>query len=180
MKKILAILLSVVLAFSVSVTSFAAETESGELSAAFADFDPADIMNMFSGMELSAITDALGSLGLGDLSGLLDGFSVDTITNLLGDMNLSGLTDILGGLDIGSLIGGLIGGGDSGDETTTAASGDETTTASGGETTTATNGNGNNTGNIPQTGSDNGMVAAFAVCAVAAGAFIILSKKKEA
>ena len=76
---------------------------------------------------------------------------------------------------------GVFGGGsDSGDETTT-ASGDETTTASGDETTTApSGGNGNNTGNIPQTGSDNGMVAAFAVCAVAAGAFIVLSKKKEA
>ncbi len=180
MKKILAILLSIVLAFSVSVTSFAAETESGEISAAFADFDPADIMNMFAGMDLSAITGALGSLGLGDLSGLLEGFDVSMITDLLGDMNLSGLTDILGGLDIGSLLGGLGGGSDSGDETTT-ASGDETTTASGDETTTAPlGGNGNNTGNIPQTGSDNGMVAAFAVCAVAAGAFIVLSKKKEA
>ena len=42
-----------------------------------------------------------------------------------------------------------------------------------------TNNGGNNTGNIPQTG-DNGMVAAFAVCAIAAGAFIVLSKKKEA
>ena len=36
----------------------------------------------------------------------------------------------------------------------------------------------NNKGDIPQTG-DNGIVAAFAVCAVAAGAFIVLSKKKE-
>ena len=38
---------------------------------------------------------------------------------------------------------------------------------------------GGSTGNIPQTG-DNGMISAFAVCAIAAGAFIVLSKKKEA
>ena len=47
------------------------------------------------------------------------------------------------------------------------------------ETTTKKAGTNNDKNNIAQTG-DNGMIAAFAVCAVAAGAFIVLSKKKEA
>ena len=43
MKKIFAVLMALVLALSLSVASFAAETESGEISAAYADFDPASV-----------------------------------------------------------------------------------------------------------------------------------------
>jgi LPXTG-motif cell wall-anchored protein len=182
MKKIFAVLMALVLALSFSVTSFAAETKSGEISPAFADFDPATFMDMFAGMDMSAITGALEGMDLGAITGLVEGLDPSMLTGLLGDVDLGGLTDILGGLDIG----GLLGGGSSAPEETTAApttaaptTAAPTTAAPTTAAPTTAPSTGNNTGKLPQTG-DNGMLSAFAVCAVAAGAFIILSKKKEA
>jgi LPXTG-motif cell wall-anchored protein len=183
MKKIFAVLMALVLALSFSVTSFAAETKSGEISPAFADFDPATFMDMFAGMDLSALTGALDGMDLGAITGLFEGMDTAILTGLLGDLDLSGLTDILGGLDIGGLLGG---GGETPTEapttaapTTAAPTTAPTTAAPTTAAPTTAPSTGNNTGKLPQTG-DNGMLSAFAVCAVAAGAFIILSKKKEA
>lgn len=190
MKKFAAILMALVLALSVSVTSFAADTQSGEVSGAFADFDPftADV---FAGMDMSAITNLLGGADLSMITGLFEGLDVGMIT------------DILGGLDLG----GLLGGGSNEDEApeeepTEAPEGDgdnnngdedpegdgednngdedptEAPTEDNKDDEKPTEAPDNNDGDIPQTG-DNGIVAAFAVCAVAAGAFIVLSKKKE-
>ncbi len=186
MKKFAAILMALVLALSVSVTSFAADTQSGEVSGAFADFDPftADV---FAGMDMSAITNLLGGADISMITGLFEGLDVGMIT------------DILGGLDLG----GILGGGSDEDEApeeepteppvdddydngedeepTEAPEEDESTEAPADDNKDEekpTEAPDNNKGDIPQTG-DNGIVAAFAVCAVAAGAFIVLSKKKE-
>lgn len=189
MKKVLAVLVAVVLAFSLSVTSFAAETKSGEISAAFADFDPSTITDMLSGVDLGSITGSLGSMDLGAITGLFEGVNLDSITDMFGDLNLGGLTDILGGLDISGLLGGLGGNKDDnkGDDPTVSPTDKDNTTKAPDATTAApttaapTTSPSNNGGNIPQTGSsDNGMISAFAICAIAAGAFIVLSKKKEA
>lgn len=194
MKKILAVLVSLMLVFSFAVTSFAADTKSGEMSPAFGDFDPNTITDMFAGLDLSAITGAVDGLDLSMITGLFEGMDADAVTNLLGDMDLSGLTDILGGLDIGALLGGVTGDNNGGAEDTTKApetekgsdaetttkKPDSTTTTKPAETTTKKPaGTNNDKNNIAQTG-DNGMISAFAVCAIAAGAFIVLSKKKEA
>lgn len=185
MKKFLSVLLAFTLIFcSLGLTASA----SGEISSAFADFDPQDIMDMFAGVDLGGLTDSLGSMDISGITDLLNGLDISTITNLFDGLDFGKLSDILGGIDIGSLINGLkttkpstTKEPSSGDDTTKTT--DTTKAPTGGDDTTKDTNNGGNNGNggnnIPATG-DKGIVVALSVCGMAAAAFLVVSKKKEA
>lgn len=184
MKKFLSVLLAFTLIFcSLGLTASA----SGEISSAFADFDPQDIMDMFAGVDLGGLTDSLGDMDISGITDLLKGLDLETITNLFDGLDFGKLSDILGGIDIGSLINGLkttkpatTKEPSSGDDTTKAPDNNDTTKAPAGDDTTKGGNNGGNGGNnIPATG-DKGIVVALSVCGMAAAAFLVVSKKKEA
>ena len=83
MKRFLAIICSLFLIAALSAPAFAAEKQSGEISAAFADFDPADLETMFAGMDLSSITGALGGMDLSSITGMFEGFILPSYYSLL-------------------------------------------------------------------------------------------------
>ena len=168
MKKVVAVLLALVLALTCVVSASALgdilSNGSGQLTPIFADFDPAEITNMLSGMDFSGI---LNDLGMGDLGSLLGGFD---ISSLLGSLNLE---DLLGGL----LPGGSDDPTEAPDTTTTAPSTTAPTTAAPTTTapTTAPATTAPNT-NIPKTG-DAGIGIAFGL-AMAAGAAFVFTRRK--
>lgn len=182
MKKVLSVLIACALIVcSLGLTASA----SGEITQAFADFDPQSIMDMFAGVDLGGLTDSLGKMDISAITNLFKGMDLDTIKNLFDGLDLGKISDILGGIDIGGLIGGLKptkpsttkenASGDT-DNTTKAT---DTTKAPDTNNTTKAPGNNSNNNSIPKTG-DKGIVVALSVCGMAAAAFLVVSKKKEA
>lgn len=182
MKKVLSVLIACILVVcSLGLTASA----SGEISQAFADFDPQSIMDMFAGVDLGGLTDSLGNMDVSAITNLFKGMDLETITNLFDGLDLGKISDILGGIDIGDLIKGIkptkpstIKEDVSGDtDNTTKAPDNNNDNTKAPDTTKASNNNNNNS--IPKTG-DKGIVVALSVCGMAAAAFLVVSKKKEA
>lgn len=185
MKKVLSVLIACILVVcSLGLTASA----SGEISQAFADFDPQSIMDMFAGVDLGGLTDSLGNMDVSAITNLFKGMDLETITNLFDGLDLGKISDILGGIDIGGLIGGLkptkpsttkedVSGDTTKAPDTTKAADNNNDTTKVSDTTKAPVNNNNNS--IPKTG-DKGIVVALSVCGMAAAAFLVVSKKKEA
>ena len=185
MKKVLSVLIACILVVcSLGLTASA----SGEISQAFADFDPQSIMDMFAGVDLGGLTDSLGNMDISAITNLFKGMDLETITNLFDGLDLGKISDILGGIDIGDLIKGIKPTKPS--TTKEDVSGDTDNTTKAPDTTKASDNNNNtadttkapvnnNNNSIPKTG-DKGIVVALSVCGMAAAAFLVVSKKKEA
>ncbi len=182
MKKVLSVLIACILVVcSLGLTASA----SGEISQAFADFDPQSVMDMFAGVDLGGLTDSLGNMDVSAITNLFKGMDLETITNLFDGLDLGKISDILGGIDIGDLINGIKPtkpsttkedtSGDNNDTTKAPDNNNDTTKTP--DTTKAPDNNNNNS--IPKTG-DKGIVVALSVCGMAAAAFLVVSKKKEA
>lgn len=182
MKKLIAVVLSLTLVFSLPLSSLAADNtvkapavQSAELTHFFADFDPSTILEM------------LADFDLGSIFGMFEDFDIiGMISGLFGDFDLG---SIFGGGDfdflgmIMDLIGGLFGGGGGGGgDTTTTTTEPEDSTEPTDEYTEPTDTTEPVT-DIPKTGvtgsAENGFAIAVALTFVASCAYVATRKNKS-